>query len=168
MQLIIYLVSFPLTVISLLPFSIIYRVSDLIKFLLHRVFKYRLKVVRKNLNIAFPEKSKEEISDIESKFYKHFSDITIESIKAYGMSESEMKRRYTYENINVLREIQKNTKNIILLCGHYSNFEWLLSIGYSTKGNGYGIYTPMTNKYFERLFKKIRKKHKAYLVSRYK
>ena len=26
----------------------------------------------------------------------------------------------------------------------------------------------MTNKYFERLFKKIRKKHKAYLVSRYK
>ena len=155
MQLIIYLVSFPLIkLISLLPFSIIYKVSDLIKFLLHRVFKYRLKVVRKNLNIAFPERSQEELSDIESKFYKHFSDITIESIKAYGMSESEMKRRYTYENIDVLREIQKNTKNIILLCGHYSNFEWLLSIGYNTKGNGYGIYTPMTNKYFERLFKK--------------
>ena len=169
MQLIIYLVSFPLIkLISLLPFSIIYKVSDLIKFLLHRVFKYRLKVVRKNLNIAFPERSQEELSDIESKFYKHFSDITIESIKAYGMSESEMKRRYTYENIDVLRDIQKNTKNIILLCGHYSNFEWLLSIGYNTKGNGYGIYTPMTNKYFERLFKKIRKKHKAYLVSRYK
>ena len=39
---------------------------------------------------------------------------------------------------------------------------------YNVKGNGYGIFTPMTNKYFNRLFEKIRKKHKAYLISRYK
>ena len=43
-----------------------------------------------------------------------------------------------------------------------------MSIGYNVKGYGYGIFTPMTNKYFNRLFEKIRKKHKAYLISRYK
>jgi|TARA_B110000459_G_scaffold45229_1_gene50057 KDO2-lipid IV(A) lauroyltransferase len=108
-----------------------------------------------------------ELDLIEKKFYNHFADISIESIKAYGMNEEQMKERYTYDNIEVLKKIQKKNKNIILICGHYSNFEWLLSIGYNTKGNGYGIYTPMSNKYFERLFKKIRRKHKAFLVSRY-
>ena len=168
MQLLIFLISYPLIkFISLLPFYVVYRVSDLVYFLLYKVFKYRLKTVRKNLKLVFPNKTVNELLEIEKGFYKHFSDITIESIKAYGMNENQMKKRYTYENIDVLKKIQTEKKNIILLCGHYSNFEWLLSIGYNTKGNGYGIYTPMTNKYFDKLFKKIRKKHKAFLISRY-
>ncbi len=169
MQLLTYLIFYPLIkVISIQPFCVVYRISDFINFLLYKVFKYRLKTVRRNLKLVFPNKTDIELREIEKGFYKHFSDITIESIKAYGMSENQMMKRYTYENIDVLRKIQKKKKNIILLCGHYSNFEWLLSIGYNTKGNGYGIYTPMTNKYFDRLFKKIRKKHNAFLVSRYR
>ena len=168
MHLLTYLISFPLIkFISLLPFRIVYKISDLISFLLHKVFKYRLKTVKRNLSLAFPNKSLNELDIIEKKFYSHFADISIESIKAYGMNETQMKERYAYDNIEVLKNIQKKNKNIILICGHYSNFEWLLSIGYKTKGNGYGIYTPMSNKYFERLFKKIRRKHKSFLISRY-
>ena len=168
MQLLTYLLFYPLIkLISLQPFCVVYRISDFVNFLLYKVFKYRLKTVRKNLKLVFPDKQEKELCEIEKGFYNHFSDITIESIKAYGMNEKQMTERYTYENIDVLKKIQKEKKNIILLCGHYSNFEWLLSIGYKTRGNGYGIYTPMTNKYFDRLFKKIRKKHKAFLVSRY-
>jgi KDO2-lipid IV(A) lauroyltransferase len=168
LHLLTYLFTYPLIkFISILPFGIVYKVSDILSFLLHKVFKYRLKTVKKNLNLAFPNKSNSEIESIEKKFYNHFADISIESIKAYGMSEAQMKNRYRYDNIEELEKIQKKNKNIILICGHYSNFEWLLSVGYSAKGNGYGIYTPMSNKYFDRLFKKIRKKHKAFLVSRY-
>ena len=125
-------------------------------------------MVRKNLKLVFPNKSIDELEKIEKDFYRHFADITIESIKAFGMSENQMRNRYKYENIDLIKNIQKKKKNIILICGHYSNFEWLLSIGYNVKGNGYGIFTPMTNKYFNSLFEKIRKKHKAYLISRYK
>jgi KDO2-lipid IV(A) lauroyltransferase len=168
LHLLTYLFTYPLIkFISILPFGIVYKVSDILSFLLHKVFKYRLKTVKKNLSLAFPNKSNSEIESIEKKFYNHFADISIESIKAYGMSEAQMKNRYRYDNIEELEKIQKKNKNIILICGHYSNFEWLLSVGYSAKGNGYGIYTPMSNKYFDRLFKKIRKKHKAFLVSRY-
>lgn len=112
--------------------------------------------------------SENQIKEIEKKFYKHFSDISLESIKALGMNKEQMINRYEYQNIEVLRKIQEKKKNIILICGHYSNFEWLLSIGYNTLGNGYGIYTPMTNKYFDNLFQKIRIKHEAFLISRYK
>ena len=168
MHLLIYILTYPIIkFISILPFGLVYRLSDLISFLLHKVFKYRLKTVKKNLSLVFPKKSKSELNSIEKEFYTHFADISIESIKAYGMSKDEMKKRYRYENIEELMRIQKKNKNIILICGHYSNFEWLLSIGYNVKGNGYGIYTPMTNRYFDKLFKKIRKKHQAFLVSRY-
>ena len=169
MHLLIYILIYPLIkFISILPFGIVYSISNILSFLLHKVFKYRLKTVKKNLNLVFPNKDIKELDEIEKKFYSHFADISIESIKAYGMSEKQMKRRYTYENINEIEKIQEKNKNIILICGHYSNFEWLLSIGYNLKGNGYGIYTPMTNKYFNKLFEKIRGKHKSYLISRYK
>ena len=169
MHLLIYLLSYPLIkFISILPFKLIYILSDFLSFLLHKVFKYRLKTVQKNLKLVFNDKEKNELEEIEKKFYNHFADISIESIKAFGMSKRMMKERYAYENIDKLEKIQEKNKNIILICGHYSNFEWLLSIGYNLKGNGYGIYTPMTNKYFNKLFEKIRGKHKSYLISRYK
>ena len=44
-------------------------------------------MVRKNLRLVFPDKSIEEIKKIEKDFYRHFADITIESIKAFGMNE---------------------------------------------------------------------------------
>ena len=168
MHLLIYLLTYPLIkFISILPFRLVYYLSDILSYLLHKVFKYRLKTVQKNLRLVFNDKEKHELEEIEKKFYNHFADISIESIRAYGMNKKEMKSRYTYENIDEIEKIQKRNKNIILICGHYSNFEWLLSIGYNAKGNGYGIYTPMTNKYFDKLFKKIRGKHNAFLVSRY-
>ena len=168
MYLISYILIYPLIkVITFLPFRVLYSFSNILAFLLHKVFRYRLKTVRTNLRLVFPDKKLRDIIKIEKSFYRHFTDISLESIKAYGINENEMKSRYKYDNIEVLKNIQKKSKNIILLCGHYSNFEWLLSIGYNVKGNGYGIYTPMTNKFFDNLFKKIRKKHNAYLISRY-
>jgi len=169
LHLLIYIFSYPIIkIISLLPFRIIYILSSTFSLLLRNIFRYRLDTVRKNLKLVFPEKSSNEIIKIEKDFYKHFSDISFESIKAYGMTKSEMNSRYKYENIELLHQIQKKSKNFIIICGHYSNFEWLLSIGYNVKGNGYGIYTPMSNKFFNNLFKKIRKKHNAYLISRYR
>ena len=101
-------------------------------------------MVRSNLRLVFPKKSFVDIYRIEREFYKHFADITIESIKAFGMSESQMRSRYNYENIELIESIQEKKKNIILICGHYSNFEWLLSIGYNVKGNGSVSYTHLT------------------------
>jgi KDO2-lipid IV(A) lauroyltransferase len=108
LHLLTFLISYPLIkFISLIPFKIIYKFSDFISFLLHKVFKYRLKTVKRNLRLAFPNKTLKELDIIEKKFYSHFADISIESIKAYGMNERQMKERYTYENIEELKNIQK-------------------------------------------------------------
>ena len=72
-------------------------------------------MVRKNLRLVFPDKTIKEIKKIEKDFYKHFADITIESIKAFGMNENQMRNRYKYENIELIKDIQKKKKNIILI-----------------------------------------------------
>ena len=55
--------------ISLLPFRLLYCIADFEYFMMYHVIKYRRGIVRKNLTTSFPEKSEEEIVDIEKKFY---------------------------------------------------------------------------------------------------
>jgi KDO2-lipid IV(A) lauroyltransferase len=168
MQFLIYILIYPvLWGISLLPFSVFYKFSDAVCFLVYRVIGYRKKVVRNNLMLSFPEKSKNEIVEIEGKFYSHMCDLFLEMIKSLTISKKEIQKRFRFVNLDVIRHYEKENKNVILVCGHYASYEWMLSLGYFIKHKGFAIYTPLANKYFDRLVKKIRMRHDAFLLSRY-
>ena len=67
-----YYVVFGLShLLSLLPFCILYFLSDGLYLLMYYCIKYRRDVVRDNLLKSFPEKSLDELIRIEKKFY-HF------------------------------------------------------------------------------------------------
>ena len=78
-----------------------------------------------------------------------------------------MQKRMVFKNLDVLNQFEKKNRGVIIMCGHYASWEWMLSIGYHTASEGYGIYTPLMNKYLNDLVIKIRKKHQANLISRY-
>ena len=63
--------------IALLPFSLLYAVSDFMYYIIYDVIKYRRRIVRNNLNKSFPEKNHKEILEIEKLFYHHFCDLII-------------------------------------------------------------------------------------------
>ena len=153
--------------VSLLPYPLLYAFSDLLCFLLHRVVKFRRKVVRLNLQLAYPELSDEARSAIEKGFYKNLCDVFLEMTKNLTISEKEIKKRFVFKNMELINAHEKNGQSTILLLGHYSNWEGMLSIGYHLIGKGYGVYAPLSNKYFNRLISKSREKHKAYLLSRF-
>ena len=61
MQLVAYRLLYPiLWLISILPFRLLYIVSDILYFFIYRIFGYRKQVVYENLTLVFPEKSQEE------------------------------------------------------------------------------------------------------------
>ena len=64
--------------------------SDLVCFILYRVFGYRKSVVRSNIKRAFPSYTDSELMFIERKFYSHLCDLFLEIIKSMGMSKDEM------------------------------------------------------------------------------
>ena len=72
--------------ISLLPFRALYVLSDGIYLIIYRLVGYRKKVVHKNLANSFPEKSEEELREIERKFYHWLCDYFLEAIKLLSIS----------------------------------------------------------------------------------
>ena len=169
LHLFVFLVTYPiLLVFSYLPHSLLYLLSDFLSFFLYRIVKFRLKIVRKNLTLCFPIKSFSEIKKIERKFYQHFSDLMVEMIKNFSISKKEMLKRYKFKNIELINDEEKKGKSTILILGHFSNWEGMLTIGGHLIGNSYGIYTPLTNKFFERKMTKSREKYGSSLLSRYK
>ena len=69
-----YIIYAFLYLASLIPLRILYIISDGIYFLIYYYLGYRNKVVFKNLNIAFPEKSDQEKIRIAKDFYHKFFD----------------------------------------------------------------------------------------------
>ncbi|MBU78830.1 MAG: lipid A biosynthesis acyltransferase [Flavobacteriales bacterium] len=168
MKRIAFLVLYPfLLLISLLPFSILYILSNIISFTLFYIIGYRRKMIKKNLTLSFPNLNINERNKIERKFYTHMCDIFLEMIKSMTISLSSINNRFRVNNMELLTQFPKNNRSVIIICGHYASYEWMLFLANDFGASTYGIYTPLSNQYFDKLVKKIRVKHNAYLISRY-
>jgi KDO2-lipid IV(A) lauroyltransferase len=118
----------------------------------------------RNLVNAFPEKSNDEIKVIARNFYKHLCDNFIESFYVLNMSEKEIRKRYRYKNPELLRRILSKNKSIILVMGHYANWDWLCSLPLYVDQQVFAIYHPLSNQYFDELFNRIRNKFGVRLI----
>ncbi|MEY8849273.1 lysophospholipid acyltransferase family protein [Psychroserpens sp. XS_ASV72] len=166
MQFLIYILLYPfLWLISILPFRLLYAVSDGLYILLFRIFGYRKKVVKNNLRLVFPEKSEAEIKTITKRFYHHLCDMILESIKSLTISEAEMKKHYKFTNLEVIHDLEKENRSIVLMVAHYGSWEWIFILQTYIKHKGYAIYKRIENKYFDRLVKRIRAKYNSYLIT---
>jgi KDO2-lipid IV(A) lauroyltransferase len=117
-----------------------------------------------NLAIAFPEKSIEERKKIAKEFYKQFIDSFIEVIKLISISPQELDERYKCDS-SVIEELRLKNKNINLLLGHYFNWEFAnLSMSLHAKQKFIGVYMPISNKIFDKLYIKIRSRFGTTLV----
>ena len=165
MQFLLYLIIYPfIWIISILPFPVLYFLSDCVCFLIYRIFKYRKRVVRGNIALALPHLTEEERTNIEKKFYAHLCDLFLEMIKTLSISKKEIEKRYTFSNMEVYYELEKKEKSIALLCAHYASYEWAVSMNYHIHFMGYGVYKKLANPYFDKLVRKIRSKFKSHLI----
>lgn len=123
-----YVLFFLLTLLSYIPFRVLYILSDGLYGLLYYVCRYRRTVVRRNLTESFPEKSEQEIKRIEKKFYHFFADQILESCKMASISPEEMSRRMKFTNVETANAVLEKGKSIALYMGHYGNWEWVSSI----------------------------------------
>lgn len=166
MQLIAYLLIYPvLWLLSMLPFRVLYAFSDVLYFFLYRIFGYRTKTVKYNLKLVFPEKSNKEIKQIMDKFYHHLCDMILEAIKSMTISEKDLKKRFTFANMNLINDIEAERKSIVLMCGHYGSWEWIFIMQRYMKHKGFAIYKRLGNKYFDRLVKRIRAQYNTDLIT---
>jgi KDO2-lipid IV(A) lauroyltransferase len=126
--------------------------------------------VRRNLTNSFPEKSAKEIMSIEKKFYRHLCDYFFETIKLLNISDYRIKRHFVFKNEELLHYFLKEGKSVILLLGHYGNWEWVTSITLwvDDKNSVIGqIYRPLKSKVFNMFFLRLRRRFHSVGFSKY-
>ena len=146
-------------IITLLPLPVLYVFSDFLYLVLYYVVSYRRNVVATNLKNSFPEKTDKELKIIEKKFYRHLSDILIETFKSTHMTRANQKKRFTYSNLEIIDKLREEKRDIIAIMGHYNNWEWPTLLPYYLKYKTIIIYKPLQNKYFNRFINNHRSEH---------
>lgn len=145
--------------ISLLPFRLLYLLSDILYFIVIAV-GYRKNVVNKNLRNSFPDKSPQEISDIRKGFYHFFCDSIVETMKIASISRSSMRKHMQFEGIDTIETSVANGHGVALYLGHYCNWEWVTSIGLSVPKDIFGcqVYHVLESKVMDKLMLRLRSK----------
>ena len=143
---------------ALLPMRALYVLSDILYVLIYKIAGYRVKVVRRNITASFPDKSKAEWRQLERRFYHHFADYIVETIKLAHISLDEIQQRAYLKNPELVDQLmEKGHTCFILTMGHYGNWEWFS--GSTTRFEDsriYQIYRPLNNKAFDKLFADLR------------
>ncbi len=153
-----YYIAFPIIyLISLLPFRLLYIVSDFFYFLIFIVIGYRKKVVYENLRNSFPEKSDKEINQIVRKFYQYFCDLTLETLKTLTISKKAVRKHVKFEDMSLFEKYAKENQSIIIVMGHLGNWELGgARVAVEDYHQLYVIYHPLSNKYFNNLIVRMR------------
>jgi Kdo2-lipid IVA lauroyltransferase/acyltransferase len=146
-------------IITLLPLPVLYILSDFLYLILYYIVSYRRKDVAMNLKNSFPDKTDKERKIIEKKFYRHLSDIIIETFKAPHMSKENQEKRFTYSNLEIIDRLREEKRDIIAVLGHYNNWEWPTLLPFYLKYKTIIIYKPLQNKYFNSFVNNHRSEH---------
>lgn len=153
LQMILYL-------LALLPLSVLYIISYVLYLIIYYVIRYRRRVVRDNLQKSYPDIYQAERNKIEHKFYRHFANYIVETIKLLHISDEEMRRRMEFVNVDVIDRYTTQGRSVILLLGHYGNWEWIPSLTLwcaHPQGIQIGqIYRPLKNEWFDAFFIRLR------------
>jgi KDO2-lipid IV(A) lauroyltransferase len=138
--------KFLIGIVSRLPFPVLHLISDLGFLLLYHGIGYRKKTVRENLARAFPEKSVPERLAIEKLFFRNFTDILIETLKTFTITEAELRSRIHFKNPEVARDLWEKQLNVAGISSHLANWELLAqSLSLEFKHLCFGVFKPLSN-----------------------
>jgi KDO2-lipid IV(A) lauroyltransferase len=154
--------------VSLLPFPVLYGVSNFVYLILYKVIGYRKAVVLQNLHNAFPGKTEDEIKTICDSFYRYLCDLFLETFKTLTINKSQMLCHCKLNTAaqQLFDQLAAENKSFIIVMGHYGNWEWAGNT-FSMEGRHqlYVIYHPLTNRYFNNLIYNMRTRFGTKLIA---
>jgi Kdo2-lipid IVA lauroyltransferase/acyltransferase len=103
-----------------------------------------------NLTRSFPHDTPAQIKEKAKAFYWHLSTVFIEAVKNLSFSADALKTRLAYTNPELINELRAKGRNILLVGGHYGNWEWLItSLGIHFPSNVFGLGMPLSASFWQ-------------------
>lgn len=163
-----YLLLIPIVLLSLLPLCVHHLLARFVAWLLGRVLKYRLHVVRTNLRAAFPGLTGTETDALARGYYLHIADLICETVWSLTRSYAHIKKKgvCSVANGEVLNDMFKRYGSVVVLLGHTGNWELLPGLPVYSDVAEYGYdnvmsaYHTMSSRFSEELFLHLRSFHR--------
>jgi KDO2-lipid IV(A) lauroyltransferase len=147
-----------------LPGFILKFFARLIQAVVFLFLRYRIEVVEANLKRSFPDYPPLRRQEIADRFYQHFSELFMEMIQFIRLKPKQLSRRIHFTDPEILRLERENNRNLIIVTGHYGNWEWDVAPFLT---NGYrviAVYKPQNSEFADELMRNIRQQPGLILV----
>jgi len=152
--------------ISVLPYPVLYKISDLLFYVLYYGIGYRKKVIQENIKISFPEMPYHEQQALCKKYYRHLSDLLVESLKVFTISTKDINERMVIKNPEFIQPYFEQKKSLILAGGHNNNWElFAVAIDACIQHQAIGIYQPLNNTFFNEKMQVTRSRFGLKMIS---
>lgn len=140
-----------LLIFAYLPLWLHYCLSSLLWPIVYYVLRYRVKVVRENLSHCFPDKDIHWQRKVERQYYRHLCDLIAEGIFNLRATQRQVRKRYIFENEEILEPYYNEGRSIVLMSAHYNNWEYMItSLNSRISHHAIGVGKPLSNKNFGR------------------
>lgn len=155
------ILAYPLLwLLSSLPFYLTNALSDVIYIIIYKLLKYRLKVVRQNLKNAFPTWTEDELYKTEKAYYRHLSDLFLETIKLITLSRDDLSKLINNAQQSIYDDYYKKNQSIMVVMSHCGNWEWVcVASSIQCKQQIQCVYKSLSSPGWDWLMYKIRSKY---------
>lgn len=135
--------------VNILPYAVLKRMGFALGDISKRYAKKRVKVTRRNLELAFPDKTTEEVEAIVDQNFKNTGFALFEMGITWFWPTWRLKRRIKTVNLEEAIEYEKQGRGVLLCHPHTLNLE-ISARAFAVLGYpGCGVYRPHDNPAYE-------------------
>jgi hypothetical protein len=135
--------------VNLLPYALLLKIGRGIGALGMKLGKSRVKIAKRNLELAFPEMEAKEVDHMVVENFKNTGMALIETGITWFWPTWRFKRILIAKDIKELQRLNDEGKGVLLCCVHALNLE-ITARAFGVLGlPGYGAYRPHTNPAYE-------------------
>ncbi len=117
------------------------------------------KTISKNLKIAFPQITDDEIKNISKNMWKNYGRILAEYMFVKDFRNLKLDKFIEIDGSEILKEINEKNKPVIFISGHFSNFELLAMVIEMSGIDLAALYRPLNNMFLNKIMLKLRTKY---------
>lgn len=154
--------------LSILPSRISWGIGKAIGRFAKRILKSRRHIARRNLEICFPQASKEQVEKWVDETFEHFGLAIVDTATAWFWSQHRFVKHMQVEGGDYLEKLRTDEPKggILIISMHFYTLEWHARM-YGTLDPGVGVYRPNSSPVYEHFQHRARIRCNHYLVDRH-
>ncbi|MGD9487946.1 MAG: lysophospholipid acyltransferase family protein [Calditrichaceae bacterium] len=153
-----YIVKFLFWLFNRMSFKGGKRAAFILYIIVAKIFRYRRKVILDNLRLVYGDNLPDNEQELLKNIYKNFVYLWMEFFQMRQLTVENINEHIRFHDRDILDNALKKGNGVILISGHFGNFEWeggaLSMLGYPIAG----IAKKQSNQYVDKLIYENRTK----------